>query len=210
MTENRKGISSGPAVQPETQALAAVLPDNKRAVLDLLRVGKSISETARTAGIDRGTIYRWMKDDVQFCAAYNQWRDETEEFGRSRLAMLTEAAIDSLEAALKAGDARAAMQLLIQLGLFKQRALLTNATELEQQAKLEEKRKRFAFERENRKIDLDDQTSRMIDGEVSEMFRMDEKPRKAAAVKAPEGTGEEQIERWWIDGDRILKKGKGK
>ena len=175
-------------------------------VLDLLRLGKSIAETAREAGVHRATIYRWLKADPHFQAAYNQWREETEEFGRSRLAMLTEAAIDALQAALKDGDARAAMQLLTRMGLFNPKPFVTNSAEVQQQAKLDEKRKRFALERESRKIDLDEQVSRAIDGEVSEMIGSPDKPRKQMKEISPEAFGEERTEHWWIEGDRIVKK----
>jgi len=93
----------------------------QRATLDLLLLGKSIAETARSAGVSRMTIHRWLKNDPVFRAAYNEWQEQSQESCRSRLQALTDKATDALEKALEAGDARSAVQLLKGMGMIKER-----------------------------------------------------------------------------------------
>src|ERR1700722_11223236 len=78
------GVASGSGMES--------LGREQQAVLELLLEGKSVAETARLAAIGRTTIYRWMKSDPAFMAAYNRWHDEMNESCRSRLLMLTDSA----------------------------------------------------------------------------------------------------------------------
>ncbi|MGA2232391.1 MAG: hypothetical protein ABSH22_15970, partial [Tepidisphaeraceae bacterium] len=137
---------------PKT-ALAA-LPAPQRAALELLLNGKSIAETARTAGVCRATLYNWLRTDPVFQAAYNQWHDELEKSCRSRLMTLTDKAADAVAHAVEGGDAKVAMQLLKGMGLLSPApARLTDPDELRQQADLD--RKRRHSERETASIELD-------------------------------------------------------
>jgi transposase-like protein len=97
------------------------LAAHQQATLELLVTGKSIAETARSAGVSRMTIHRWLKHDPVFRAAYNQWHEQLRESCRSRLQAMTDKAADALEKALEAGDARSALQLLKGMGMIKER-----------------------------------------------------------------------------------------
>ena len=55
------------------------LEEKQEAALDLLRMGITVAETARTTGVSRGTIYHWLRHDPVFGAAYNRWHDEMEK-----------------------------------------------------------------------------------------------------------------------------------
>jgi hypothetical protein len=61
------------------------LESGQRAALDHLARGKSVAEAAKAAGLNRGTVYRWLKEDPAFQAAYNRWLDELEEGSRTQL-----------------------------------------------------------------------------------------------------------------------------
>jgi DNA-directed RNA polymerase specialized sigma24 family protein len=118
----------------------------QQTALELLLLGKSVAETAKTAGVGRSTVHRWLKHDPAFRAAYNEWHDQLKESSRSRLLMLTDKATDALEKALEAGDARAALQLLKGMGLIKDQP--AGPTEPEEVKKVME------IEKERRKIEL--------------------------------------------------------
>jgi transposase-like protein len=100
--------------------LSSQLPEDRRQVLEMLLAGTTIAETARTAGITRATIYRWLREDPVFQAAYNLWHEELQESCRSRLLAMTEKAAAAVEKALEAGDARLGMKMLKELGLMAQ------------------------------------------------------------------------------------------
>jgi hypothetical protein len=119
------------------------LPIAQRTALELLLEGKSVAETARSAGVARATVFRWLKDDPAFKAAYNLWHEEMEESCRSRLLMLTDKAAGALEKALEAGDAKAALQLLKGLGLIKPSGpRITDVEELKARQRIENKRRK--------------------------------------------------------------------
>ncbi len=46
-------------------------------VLGLLASGKPISKVAEAAGVDRSTIYRWLRDDAAFVAEFNRQKEES-------------------------------------------------------------------------------------------------------------------------------------
>jgi hypothetical protein len=144
-----------------------------------LREGKTMSVTAASAGIARMTLYRWLKTDPVFQAAYNQWQEEIEQSCRARMMTLSDKAADTLEVALNGGDARAAVQLLKGLGLIRVRRVrrVTNAEEVERREAIKEKRRVALLERAERNVDLDIKTWRWIDDGLKEnLARDDPKP----------------------------------
>lgn len=125
----------------------------QQTALELLLTGKSIAETARSAGVSRVAIYRWLKHDAAFQAAYNQWHDQLQESCRSRLQTLTDKATDALEKALEAGDARAALQLLKGMGMIKERPPgPTDPEEIEKTLAMEKKRQELRLRREKARL----------------------------------------------------------
>jgi hypothetical protein len=90
----------------------------QRAVLERLLVGESISAAAKAAEIDRGTIYRWMRQDYEFQAELNRQRFARLEASRLRLHALEEAAFQVVKDSLEANDARTAIAVLRGLGLL--------------------------------------------------------------------------------------------
>jgi AcrR family transcriptional regulator len=137
----------------------ATLGVEQQTALELLLTGKSIAETARSAGVSRVAIYRWLKHDAAFQAAYNQWHDQLQESCRSRLQALTDKATDALEKALEAGDARAALQLLKGMGMIKER--MPGPTDPEEVGKIlamDEKRRELKLRRERARLREDELT----------------------------------------------------
>jgi hypothetical protein len=85
--------------------------------LESLMGGKSVSETARVVGVSRSTVFRWLKDNLEFQAAYNEWRESLKESCRSRLLAMADKAADTVEKAVEGGDAKSALALLKGIGL---------------------------------------------------------------------------------------------
>lgn len=100
---------------PKVVDMDKVAP-RKELVIYALIAGQTASEAARTAGVSRRTIQRWLKDDFDFQAALNSCRRELRDALESRLTMLTELATACLEQAVAHGNANIALQLLKGLG----------------------------------------------------------------------------------------------
>jgi transposase-like protein len=119
------------------------LAADQQAAMELLVMGKTIAETARSAGVSRTTIYHWLRHDPVFQAAYNQWHDQLEEGCRSRLMTLTDKATDAIEKALENGDARAALQLLKGMGMIRPKVIgPTDAEEARRRMEIERRKRR--------------------------------------------------------------------
>jgi transposase-like protein len=80
---------AGPTLSPaQIRALAA------------LAAGQTIADAAREAGCDRGTIYRWLKNDPLFAAEYSCIRREMADSLEVRAKALTNDALDALRSLL--------------------------------------------------------------------------------------------------------------
>jgi predicted DNA-binding protein YlxM (UPF0122 family) len=119
------------------------LSGEQRTALEMLVGGKSLAETARTAGVARSTIYEWLKKDAGFRAAYNQWHEMMKESCRSRLKMMLDKATSAVEKALDAGDSKAAIALLKGMGMIeKEQERSTDARDVARENSTKVRRKR--------------------------------------------------------------------
>jgi Helix-turn-helix domain len=135
------------------EAALGSLDGEQQVALELLLMGKSIAETARSTGISRSTVYQWLRKDPVFQAAYNEWHEEMRESSRSRLLMLTDKATEAVEKALESGDAKTAMQLLKAMGMLKDRpAGPTDAEEVTRISGLEKRKRAARREREEARM----------------------------------------------------------
>ena len=100
----------------------ADLRGKQQAALEVLSSGKSVAEAARTVGISRTSIHRWIRQDPVFQEAYQQWKQAVTEASRTRMLTLSEKAADAVEKALEAGDAKLGLQLLKGLGHVSEKA----------------------------------------------------------------------------------------
>jgi terminase small subunit-like protein len=142
---------------PRVQGTEIVLAKEQQVVLEGLVVGKPLKELSEAAGVARSTIYRWMKHDAAFRAAYNQWHEQMLESGRSRLLMMVDTAADSLQKALEAGDSKAALELLRGMGVLKARAVgPTDAEEIRRLNDLERRRKNVELGRAEESVTMDE------------------------------------------------------
>ena len=109
--------SKEPAGAIALEKLAEALSAQQQAALAALCKGEPIIQAAEAAGVNRGTLYRWLKVDAQFRAAYNFWQQEHRESCRTGLLKCAEKAVARLNEAV-GFDQRLAFQVVKELGLF--------------------------------------------------------------------------------------------
>ena len=97
------------------------LSQKQQAALAELQRGATFKVAAEAAGVNRVTLYRWVKSDPSFRAAYNAWEQETCESARARLVLAADSAVSKIVRCLDT-DAKFAFQVLKELGIFRQRA----------------------------------------------------------------------------------------
>ena len=88
--------------------------------IDILVQGKTDQETALAVGLVRETVTRWRNDNPHFAAKLNKQRQLLWGTGQDRLRSLVNKAVDTIDAALDAGDTKAAVELLKAVGLYGQ------------------------------------------------------------------------------------------
>jgi AcrR family transcriptional regulator len=163
-TTNSKPLGAG--------QLALGLAAEQRSALEQLLVGKSVLDSARSAGVSRTTVFRWLKDDAAFRAAYNQWKDELEETARTRLLMLSDVATDALRTALAKGDGKLALATLKAIGLAQPSGeRLTEEADVKQRNELDKKKRRMTMEAEERKLHQDVKVDRFTDQLLDEFLK---------------------------------------
>jgi hypothetical protein len=92
-------------------------PAQVRAIGALL-AGSTVTDAAKSAGVSRATVHRWLSDDPDFMAAYNMARREAAEARRQRLSGMGLEAVETLRELLTDRDTppavrlRAAMEVL--------------------------------------------------------------------------------------------------
>ncbi len=93
------------------------LTTKQAAAVDLLALGQTVGETAKTLKVARQTLSRWLHHDAAFQAAVTERRNESLHASAGRLLGVLPKAIDCLEAAVAVGDTKAAGELLRASGL---------------------------------------------------------------------------------------------
>lgn len=63
-------------------------------------------------------MHRWIKSDPNFGAAYNAWQQELIDSGRARVLAMSEAALNTVNAAIEKGDAYVALQVARATGVL--------------------------------------------------------------------------------------------
>ncbi len=90
----------------------------QREALGGLMEGQTVTAAAKTAGVDRGTVHRWINANPNFRAAYNAWQHETRESSKAKLLSLSNDALGVVAKAVQDGDRHIAYRLLKDLGLL--------------------------------------------------------------------------------------------
>jgi hypothetical protein len=99
------------------EALSMGLSPAQRTAIEKLTTGHTLIASATAAGVSRVTLYRWLKHDLTFLAAYNAWQHDAIATARARLLALTDTAVTTVQNSIVKGDGRLALNLLIHLGI---------------------------------------------------------------------------------------------
>jgi transposase-like protein len=86
------------------------LDEKQERALEMIILGEKDVEIAATLGINRTTIYRWRKYDMQFMRALDERQALMREMAQNGLLELTEGALEAVREALKDKDNRVRLQ----------------------------------------------------------------------------------------------------
>jgi hypothetical protein len=105
--------------------------------------------SARSAGVTRKTLYRWLHHDPKFQAAYNAWQLDAITSAHSRLLAMTDDAVNTVGVSVKT-DGRLAFALLKSLGAMDRPTPgSTDPEEISQQMEIERRKKESILEAES-------------------------------------------------------------
>ncbi len=96
-----------------------ILTPQQEGAVDLLAVGKTVTEVSEEVGVARQTVSEWLNHHPGFQAAFNQRRQELWEAVSERLRSLLPKALDLLGHAIDNGELKAALEVLKASGLYR-------------------------------------------------------------------------------------------
>ncbi len=135
---------------------------DQQTALEQLVSGMSVSQAAASSDVGRSTLYRWLKSDPTFRAAYNDWHNQMRKSAQSRLLAMTETAADAIQRSMMTGDGRLAFAFLKGMGLIREYKAGSGDPE-KVKADLEWKDHRRKVLREKRRM------SRVVDGALGSL-----------------------------------------
>jgi hypothetical protein len=141
------------------EAMSMSLSPPQRLAIQLLTSGKSLVAAATAAGVNRTTLYRWLKADPAFVAAYNAWQKDVRDTARGRILALSDLAITTVAKAMLGGDAKSAIKILQATGaLTHEDPGSTDPTEIQRLQRLERLKAQTALRRAETRAEMDSQT----------------------------------------------------
>jgi hypothetical protein len=146
------------AVSPVSldEAMSLSLSPPQRMAIQLLTSGKSLVAAATAAGVNRTTLYRWLKGDAAFVAAYNAWQRDVRDTARGRILALSDLALTTVAKAMSRGDARTALRILEATGALKlPEPGSTDPADIERLQKLERTKAQTALNHAEAKAEMD-------------------------------------------------------
>lgn len=118
----QEGQSPAPVQVTATKPTpAGELSDQQKMTLAEINMGQPLRKAATAAGVHRATVYRWIKTDPAFRAAYNAWEQEACESARARLLTGVDAAVTKVLDRINY-DPKFAFSVLKELGILRPRA----------------------------------------------------------------------------------------
>lgn len=171
------------AAKQVVRRLVDALSGRQQRALALITDGKSIQEVGETVGVDRTTVYRWIRIDPHFRAAYNAWQLEQRESCRAALLKCAGQAVARIVRSVNS-DPALAWKLVKELGLLgKGQSLEIDPKQVEREISIEQ------AEAENRLAEQEsDPLEEAREIAMTSMLRklIGEKPASGAAP--PRGT----------------------
>lgn len=109
-------------VQGSLRGAGEGLSGVQEVALAALRGGQTFVGAAEQAGVSRMTLYRWLRGNPHFRAAFNAWQQEVTDSARARLVKLADRAVDVVEQALGRNDEKVALKVLRSVGVIRKRS----------------------------------------------------------------------------------------
>ncbi len=88
----------------------------KLQVLQGLLSGDSVTDAAKAGQVSRETVHRWLREDFEFQAVYNQGRREIAEEIQDVLLVTARQAADTVADAVRSGNVKLALAVLKGIG----------------------------------------------------------------------------------------------
>ena len=153
-------VESPFAAVSAAEALALALTPAQRTAIEKLTSGHTLVDSATAAGVNRTTLYRWLKHDPEFQAAFNAWQQDVMATARGRLLALTDTAVTAVGKAMLQGDGRLALKLLERMGIAEPpQPGATDVDELKREQTLERKKQEIARRQEEDRVILEEMMS---------------------------------------------------
>lgn len=112
-TTLKRGTAPHSATDKENQLTLAQLK-----ALGPLASGQAISHVAASAGVDRTTVYRWLRDDAAFVAEFNRRKGENVDAIQAELRTMARRAVDVLRQLLDSKDTPASVRFRVALAVL--------------------------------------------------------------------------------------------
>jgi hypothetical protein len=150
-------VAMAPAAGKVTRRVSESLSDEQQRALGLITQGISIADAGQQLGIHRGTIYRWLKADPYFRAAYNAWQLEQKESCRAALVKAAGEAVDRVIKSIPM-NSKLAWQVIKELGILSRpnNPLPVDPSRVEMEIALEgHEEETWLLKRVNQELDLE-------------------------------------------------------
>ena len=129
MSERAIITRTGTATAAADDGSDVITPQQERAI-GLMASGKTATDAAAGVGVSRATLYRWMRDDPAFVAAWNAWQGDQRQATRAQLLGLSGEAVAAVRGAMQKGDGRLGLAMLKAMGLLAEQAVGSEDAEL--------------------------------------------------------------------------------
>ena len=96
----------------------STLTPKQAKVIEALAIGASVTAAAKRAGVDRSTVYIWMKDDEDFEAQLMLARRDCADTMRAQLRELADDAVKTVQEVMKSTEVSAAVRLKAALAVL--------------------------------------------------------------------------------------------
>jgi hypothetical protein len=193
MHQNDKAIETSSASQQnlaDPTEIVLRLSPRQQVALHRLFDGATIRDAAEAAGVDRRSVHRWIREDYNFCAAYNDWRRELLSSGRARALTMSDLALNTVKAAMEKGDGRLALRMAEKIGLLESGKIgSADPLELSRHLSIQQTRLGLKFIRAEKKLGLENGSNAIVNQRMDEWiaYSIDRRCRDDLE-RSPQGT----------------------
>jgi len=114
-------LADGMAAAGQTTTGDLELSVPQQRAMAVLVEGKALKEAAEQAGVNRSTLYRWIRQDAAFAAAYNAWHQEVAESARARMHASMHLAVERVIRCMQLNE-DLSFKVMKEMGILKPRA----------------------------------------------------------------------------------------